>query len=488
MLSKHLDSLGLKSVEEYKTWCAEHGFSRRLTKSPFDRRRERIAMVDRSASRATLSLKHNRLPHAEMVSGILSGLIRHEDVREKHHRALCDAIVRLEKLEPDRRSIALENFRRIHQLCERRRVKFIANSRPAGSSSMARSCSFVEALASVASFSDQWIRQPEDWKFRTHNQKRQFDSLLTHLFAAHPVPKFFYSVWFQPDFEQSLNQQSAFVHVAAGHSIRQFELPIQYSRRMSHHFLLAPPDASFPEALRWGQVMGMGGDPPLARAVLGCFLRDNFDQEAFWKTVIQWFIDHPMFDRYLFGAVADFLNNQKFGVGNPVRIDVNDGQRGVEMIEPPQQPNLQMKGRTPTSILRDVNRWHRQLQLVGRNSALRWHHSGIQEFRMVEGEKEDSIWTIRQILGSAMLIQEGSQMNHCVSSYASSCHRGQTSIWTMRHQRKQTSERVLTIEVKPSLRVICQAKGKANRAPKEHEIKILRRWAQSADLKLAGYL
>ncbi len=487
-LRKHLDSLGLKSADEYKTWCAENGFSRRLSKSPFDRRRERIALVDRSPSRATLSLKHARLPHAEMVTGILSGKIRRNDVREKHHQTLCEAIIRLENLEPDRRSVALENFKRIHQVCEQRRVKFIANSRPGASSSALRSCSFVEALASVASFSDQWIRQPEEWKFRTHNQKRQFDSLLTHLLAAHPVPRFFYSVWFRPDLEKGLKEQSAFVHVAAGHSIRQVSLPIEYTRRMSHHFLRAPQDASFAEALRWGQVLGMSGDPPLARAVLGCFLRDNFENEAFWKTVIQWFIDHPKFDRYLFGAVADFLNNQKFGLGNPVRINIQAREQGVETVEPAQQPNLQMKGRTPAALLRDVNCWHRQLQMVGRNSALRWRHSGIQEFQLVEGERAQSVWTIRQILGSEMLTQEGSQMKHCVGSYARSCYQGQTSIWTMRLTKKQATDRVLTIEVIPTSRVICQAKGRANRAPKEHELNILRRWAQAADLKLASYL
>ncbi len=483
-LNAHLETLGIKSVSAYQQWCAENGFSRRLKKSQADRRKERIAAVNRRSDQEHRSLKRASLPHHKAVDRILSGKLTFDDVGEKRHRTLCSAVERLSQLNDQHRQDSLNAFLTLFELCENRRAKFVGGSLPSNSAS--RSCSYVEALASVAAFSHRYIRPPETWRFRTHNPRRQFDSLITHLFSAYLTPRFFYTSWFLPDFEIGLKHQSAFVHVAAGHSIRTANIPITYTKPMSRQFLTAPTECSFPEALRWGQVFGLGGDSTLARAVLSTELGTSFANDEFWQTVIKWFVEHPMLDRNLFGVVYDYLHHQKFGHANVARFEIGPDGRQRHFFEGPAQPNLAMKGRTPRALIGNVETWHRRLHLVGRKSVLRWSHSGIKEFLLAEGAKEDDVWTIRQLLGSQALIEEGQAMNHCVASYANSCNRNQTSIWTMRRQLKGLQKRVLTVEVRLCDLAICQVRGKNNRLADANEIKILRRWAQVADLKLAS--
>ena len=48
--------------------------------------------------------------------------------------------------------------------------------------------------------------------------------------------------------------------------------------------------------------------------------------------------------------------------------------------------------------------------------------------------------------------------------------------------------KVLTVEVNPATRLICQARGKRNALPTEKQRDILRRWAQRAGLQLAKHV
>ena len=485
-LERHLESLGIGSVSAYKQWCAENGFSRRLKKSQSDRRKERNAVVNCKSDFHFRAIKRARLSHCETVDKILSNQLKLHETGDKRYDSLCEAMKRLKLIGSQKRDQANESLRKLYQVCELRKVKFLGRSRPVGNN---RRCSFVESLANVAVFSNDWIRPLEEWTFRTHNQTRQFESLLDHLFVRHAMPKFFYNVWYNGEFKKGLGEQKQFIHVAAGHSIRRTKLPIEYSKRMSHHFMRAPSDCEFSEALRFGQVLGMGGDPLLARSVLGTELRNEFTNNNFWGTVIKWFIDNPMFDRNMFGVVFDYLNNQKFAVGNVRRIQVDRLGNRQETLDLAEQPNLSMKGRTPVSLLRDVENWHRRLQRSGLNrGGLKWDHSGINELCLTEGEKVKTVWNLRQLLSSAELFREGQLLNHCVASYAGSCFQGRTSIWALEQCRNGVTKKLLTVEVRLPARVICQVRGKSNRLATSEEMRVLSRWASEANLSFASYV
>ena len=96
------------------------------------------------------------------------------------------------------------------------------------------------------------------------------------------------------------------------------------------------------------------------------------------------------------------------------------------------------------------------------------------------------IWTVRELLSSKALLSEGRQLKHCVATYAASCAAGHCSIWTMELESLQSHSKLLTIEVLKRSQSICQVRGKHNRLATANELKIIRRWADTAGLHLSS--
>jgi len=100
------------------------------------------------------------------------------------------------------------------------------------------------------------------------------------------------------------------------------------------------------------------------------------------------------------------------------------------------------------------------------------------------GITNKKFWTIQELLSAHEHFEEGPKMNHCVSTYTSSCIRRTTSIWTMQVNSHEGTKRLLTIEVSPKANRFVQVRGKNNRYPREDEIKLNGRWARKAGLNL----
>jgi hypothetical protein len=178
------------------------------------------------------------------------------------------------------------------------------------------------------------------------------------------------------------------------------------------------------------------------------------------------------------GPVIDYLHQERF-----VNVEGANG----ENVQGPRQPNLSMKGRSPESLLEQVTRWHRELAKTSGQKIRTWNTTNIQPLRMTEGtvgEPNFKIWTIRELVTQQSLIIEGRKLKHCVASYASSCAKGHSSIWSMELEQSSMVEKRVTIEVNPGTRQVVQIRGKLNRHPNQQELNIIRRWATSAKLVL----
>jgi hypothetical protein len=163
---------------------------------------------------------------------------------------------------------------------------------------------------------------------------------------------------------------------------------------------------------------------------------------------------------------------------------------GVIERRGPAQPNFTMKGRTPVSLLRQVEAWHRTLAHAEQPKAA-WPNSGFSGLELVEGaERVDNlkIWTITELLSTKALVAEGRKMKHCVATYGQSCASGACSIWTLEVETFEGRSKILTVEVQNANKLICQARGKCNALPSEKQRGILRRWAELAGLTLAKYV
>jgi len=337
----------------------------------------------------------------------------------------------------------------------------------------------IGAMSRLARFSSRWVRTPAGYSARSYNADRQFGELARFLLARWPVPKFFDDAWSERSTD---THREWFIHVGSGGNLRTAaDLPFPLTKMMSHHALLAPDGTPIMSALRWGQVRALGGSERLARAFTNSLLRDAQDNEPFWLSVVQFFVANPMLDPNQVGPIVDWIRNQRF-VAEPRRI-VN----GIVCGGGIPQPSLSMKGRTVESILRQVERWHRDLNRATIDNSTVWPTCGIPGYERIEGiEGSQTIVRIDEIVTSADLQQEGRAMRHCVASYARTCARGASAIYSLKRDDGTGYDRRLTIQLDVLSKRIIQARGRFNALPLPLDERYLRNWATAAGLTIAS--
>jgi hypothetical protein len=352
--------------------------------------------------------------------------------------------------------------------CENQGVSFYDTQRQGGRS-------FSNALIGLATFHDFWLRPLEDWEPPSYNIHKQFSSLVRHLLAKYDVPLFMDDAFYT----NNSAHQDWFIHIGTGNNIRTAtNLPIPLTKAMAHHFLQAPNDFDVMAAIRWGQVIAMGGDERLVRAFLQTRIGTSFVNNDFWASVIQWFMENPMLDTAQYAPIIDWINHQKYTPSVP-----NPDENGPRML--PAQPNISMKKRSVDATIKAMEEWHKQTGRARRGAEKYWEGSGIPEFHYEEGEHNKKIYTITELLTAKELQEEGAAMLHCVGSYSHSCATGRVSIWSM---KEGYGTRMLTIEVDNATKVIRQARGKYNEKPKGKAGDIMNRWAMSAGLNISRWL
>ncbi|MGA9038964.1 MAG: PcfJ domain-containing protein [Terriglobales bacterium] len=465
-LERHLAALGLRTVEEYVNWCARHGFSVRVEKHWHQRCKERYFALQQVLESRSARKKHESRHPRSTILEIARSELAASDLTQPYLISISAAFASLQGRVRDAFLQLL-----LH-------IQDCANLLLAGPMirqlGMQAGNSFIDALASLAKHHDSWLRPVEQWKPRTHNSRRQFSSLANHLLAKYPVPGFMDSAWFLGNTPEAQRQQEWFKQIGSGKSPRQLDLPVTLTRRMVHHFLRGPADCTVEAALRWAQVLGLGGSARLAEAILGSRLATDFSHEEFWTSVIRWLIAVPMLDTGQIGPIVDYIHHQKFEPQQSAGAAEGSGSG-------PPQPDFSIQGRTAASILRQIREWHEDLRKAPQKTQLTWHECGTGQLDWTEGSDASGDlrhWTIQEILTRTDLFNEGRTMRHCVASYEHSCVSGLSAIWSMGLERNHgRRKRVLTVEVAIHRKAVCQVRGKANRLPTEKEMEILRRWA-----------
>jgi hypothetical protein len=339
----------------------------------------------------------------------------------------------------------------------------------------------MRGLTALAHHHEQWIRPLDDWAAQGAGRYAVFASLADHLFVRYPMPAFMTDVWFAGTNARALNHQRWFLHLGRGGSIRTAGLPIHFTRAMGHHFCRAPMMLRINRALRWAQVKGLGGSDALAKAVCNTWLSYDFNHDAFWTSVIQFFVNQPRLELAQVGPIIDFLSEQKYETRQ-----LCAGNATFQECGPP-NPNLEMKGRTVKSLLRAMAVWKEQRRRETRRGFVRWRPIGISGFRLVEFEPRERTtrtWTIEELLNSHELRSEGRAMRHCVADYDSACAGRTSAIWSMRVEDQNGKRRAVTIEVDPPRRSIVQASQRANADPTPRQREIMAAWAQKEGLKI----
>ncbi len=449
---KFARALNFNSLEAYQEWCILQGFSIELDKSK--------GQLEREMQRFVLK-KHKREGNTRnIIQKIYSRQIKYRDLNNEILKIISDGFKRI-----NNKKLLLDVLLSLEE-----KTKLLNYE------------DYTRGVISFVFDFHLWLRPYGQWEQKSRNAGRQFSSLSRFLFAKYEVPIFMDRVW-QKDEKVP---KGWFIHIGQGKNIRFAKsLPIKMTKKMAHSFLQAPDSYSVNAAFRWAQVHALGGNKAIADAVVATRLSRAFNDDDFWLGVIRFFIANPMLDTNQYNPIIDYIWNQKYE-NRIVFIE-----RGVAREEGPIQPNFSMQGRTPDTLLRQVENWHRRLGRETKGGILQWCKSKTPDFRFVEGRANThnmKIWSIRELLNSKELIAEGRKMNHCVASYARSCMSGGTSIWTMGMQDSQEMFKILTIEVHNPSRTIRQIRGLRNRLATKYETSIIKRWSQQEDLALSSHL
>lgn len=490
-VQRHIEALGLKTVPEYQEWCRTHGFGDGLHKSEQQRRRECLAVSDIAAREAlSRSKQFVKRPH-ETIRAIFQGEIERSALQVPYLERIHDGFSSI----GDQPRVR-EAFFRILRHVERHADLFDLNA-VILQYGVQEGNTHIEGLLALARRHEQWIRPVEEWKRKSHNAHRQFQELARHLLAKYAVAGFMDSAWFQGAAPEATQRQDWFIHVGSGKNIRTAEnLPIELTKRMAHLLMQAPSHYTIDQALRWTQVVGMGGSEELAEAVLRSRLGTSFAREEFWVGVVKFLVYNPLLDPEYVEPIVEYIHHQKF---TPQEVRAPDGS--VRLGDPP-HPGFSMRGRHMEPLLELVDEWRGEREKEERLAVHSWDPCGVAGLTYEDASPHgDGIvrWTVRELTTGKELTAEGKAMSHCVSSYLQSCRQGKVSIWSVGVEDEDGKRRsILTACLKNDIRTVNQARGRHNALPLgghrsayysallRESYHILRVWANRENLRISN--
>lgn len=451
--------LGFQSVGDYQRWCTVNRLPSSVRKSDLQRRQEQALFRQQAADRALLQARRSHNPfHA--IERIFAGELDEETVVDEPLKIIAQAC-RKRNAAPGLRDFLIQ-------------VDSVSKLLTSKHSTI--------AVLNLYRYQREWRRNPSEWRPRSHNIEKQVSSLAAHLLCDYEPPAFMVGVWYR----KNRTRQRWYIHLGNGGSIRTAPgLPALLTKRMAHWFTEAPEHYDPRAAIRYGQIRALGGDRRTVEAILGTRMALDFRDNKFCLELIRFFARNPMLDTVHYQPVVDYIWNQKYE-NQAVFV-----ARGVLEERGPPQPGFSMGGRTPGTLLRQVEEWHARLGRTAKGGLFQWNRSGILDFELVEGRRESRdmrVWRIIELVSSRELEEEGRILGHCVATYASSCRKRVSSIWSVRRETATGVTRLLTVELHVKRKEIVQVRGLRNRLPDVQEMGILKRWARAAGLTLATWV
>jgi hypothetical protein len=332
---------------------------------------------------------------------------------------------------------------------------------------------FERCIAAILHKRTMFIRQIKDWKPQGKSGHALFISLANHVFAKYKTPQFLWSEFSKPN----LHYQDAVIHIASGGSlyslVKDKKFPVQMTRQMCHLFLQAPSSCTIASAVRYAQVIGLGGSKRLWEAIATTLpnivpARYGYDahiNEELFSTEIQWFCNQSMLDPNQVKPIHDFVEHccREAVAENKV---------------------YSLKGRTADSVIRQMQEWHAGLSKMKVGRFNRFNPSGFEgAVYDFSSNTEAEIWRVKELLTAKELQEEGRRQQHCVFSYAGAIEKGRTSIWVLTKEDNKGNWAMCTVEVENATKRIVQVRGRFNRIATVKEQSILVRWATEKGLR-----
>jgi hypothetical protein len=486
-LLSHLEALGLDTLAGYKRWCYTRGLSTGVDKSDYELETERKLASDGISEEGPTPSRLHRPARADQLRYIYENRVEPEKATFLSWYARA-----LESLSDD------ENAR--HALF---RI-FIHTEKYAGLfENIGRHKRYIIAnLVGLARRHAEWIRPIEEWFPKSRGRETGYFEMVRHLLTSYDVPGFLDSIWLRdPRAPENQRHHTWYLHLGNGGNIRTAPGFFGHlTKRMAHLFLQAPRHYRVEHAVRAAQVRALGGDDDLVRAVIRTRLGEVIENEDFWLTVIQFFVNNPMLDPAQVGPIVDYIYIQKYAPQDVL-------QPGGGVVEgPPPHPNFSIKARSADKLVRLVEEWHGDLAAEDYVALKEWKRGAYRPFEHEETDEtgQQRVWTIDELCSSWELAIEGKALCHCVRSYANRCVAGKVSIWSTQVRVGEADpQNVLTVAVDNKEDKITQYRGKFNMTPQNanpgrrkdnvstsylellrSSSRVLRLWAEREQLKL----
>lgn len=374
----------------------------------------------------------------------------------------------------------------------------------------------LNGLVNILEYQDEFVRPINTWSPKSRNTTNQFISLLRHVFTLYNTPSFLERSFYNNGHFEGMYM---YMHLGKGKSMKNFDgYPVNMiiQKKAAQYLYSTPDDMEYHTALRRIQVLYMGGDDYIFKALMRSnHLREripvtrirkegeidytiDLSKEEFWLTVMKFFIDNTMIEPSKIAEVVDYIYNMKY-----VKINTYVDFRMVT-VDPP-HPNFTMKGRTPTSLINHSDQWHYEKERLNRinrvvnggaNRGTYYNAKPIENYSW-SGHKsilnlsfkvsKEVSYKVTQLLSYNELRDEGNEMHHCVATYASSCSSGRTAIFSVREYTShgQFVCRRATLEVRANQ--IVQIRSKFNKKPDDKTIKVIKDWASSQLLTITSF-
>ena len=189
----------------------------------------------------------------------------------------------------------------------------------------------------------------------------------------------------------------------------------------------------------------------------------NIEHSRFWVITLSNFYKKGLVEADL-PLVIDYINDQVFNLKN----------------------NSNWKHKTINNLLQDSEQWHINTHLHLRpkeEENIVFTKSSISNYSIDCDPLSSSIegYSIKQIITSTELYDEGRKLHHCAYSYSSDCESNSCQIFSMLIiDHKNEARPILTIELRENQ--IYQVRGKYNREPIDSELEIIHKWAHKEGL------
>lgn len=336
-----------------------------------------------------------------------------------------------------------------------------------------RTASPTNDLATIAAklangFAHKIIRHPDDFsiKMKSKDTGKLTLALAKHMFARYPVPHHLEQVWTGAtrvvSYPKGFDRREWWMTVAQGGSLHKEHTSGFFTRKETHAFLAVPVPMGFLEALWYAVARSYTDSHGLAFRISRCKLTQSDPSliTPFWKDAVRFFVSHNLALSEIDDLIDFFMHRRR----------ENDA--------------FALKGRTLGSLRSQMEEWHRDLARIRRVGGGRWDGLPFEGFAYEQKGPQphlDVRWAVTQITTGDALAKEGNAMRHCVYSYKPRCLSGMCGIYSVTKRSQKGEERVLTVEVLSSGRIV-QVRGFANRAATPEENNIVRRWALHAGL------